>query len=112
MRSLPRLPTIDCCWKISGCASFTLALQREMSFRCTHTDGAESLISRVGATLFAVMSAAKYLFDSRQLKDAPKFPCAQWSEPLPPHTVENLGPLEISIVLIELKTIEPKTVEP
>jgi len=45
------------------------------------------------------------LFDSRQADTPPSFPCAQWSEPLPPHTVENLGPLEIRILLIELKTI-------
>lgn len=43
------------------------------------------------------------LFDSRHLKDTPKFPCAQWSEQLAPHTVKNLGPLEISILLIEIK---------
>ncbi|MGA2456021.1 MAG: hypothetical protein ABSF85_00400 [Terriglobales bacterium] len=43
------------------------------------------------------------LFDSRQAEDAPKIPCAQWMQPLPPHTVENLGPSEISILIIELK---------
>ncbi len=43
------------------------------------------------------------LFDSRQAGDAPRIPCAQWMQPLPPHTVENLGPLEISILIIELK---------
>ena len=43
------------------------------------------------------------LFDSRQVGDPPTIPCAQWMQPLPPHTVENLGPLEISIVIIELK---------
>jgi hypothetical protein len=43
------------------------------------------------------------LFDSRQAGSPPKVPCAQWMQPLPPHTVENLGPLEISILLIELK---------
>jgi len=43
------------------------------------------------------------LFDSRQAGDPPKIPCAQWMQPLPPHTVENLGPLEISILIIELK---------
>ncbi len=48
------------------------------------------------------------LFDSRLAGATPNFPCARWSEPLPPHTVENLGPLEISIVLIELKTSEPR----
>jgi len=45
------------------------------------------------------------LFDSRQAGDAPKIPCAQWMQPLPPHTVENLGPLEISILIIELKDL-------
>jgi hypothetical protein len=43
------------------------------------------------------------LFDSREAGDPPKIPCAQHTHPLPPHTVENLGPLEISIVMIELK---------
>lgn len=42
-------------------------------------------------------------FDSRQAGDPPKTPCAQSTQPLPPHTVENLGPSEISIILIELK---------
>jgi hypothetical protein len=38
------------------------------------------------------------LFDSRKTGDPPKFPSAQWMQPLPPHTVENLGPLEIRIL--------------
>ena len=84
--------------------SFTLALQREISFRCTRADGAESLISKVGAISFDD-ERGEIFFDSRQADTTPNFPCAQWSGPLPPYTVENLGPLEISIVLIELKTI-------
>ena len=43
------------------------------------------------------------LLDSRQVGDAPKIPCAQRVQPLPPHTVENLGPSDISIVMIEFK---------
>jgi hypothetical protein len=43
------------------------------------------------------------LFDSRQAGDPPKIPRAQWVQRLPPHTIENLGPLEISIVMIEFK---------
>jgi len=43
------------------------------------------------------------LFDSRQAGDPPKAPGAQWMQPLPPHTVENLGPSEISIIIIEIK---------
>jgi hypothetical protein len=45
------------------------------------------------------------LFDSRQAADTPKVPCAQWLQPQPPHTVENLGPLEISILIVELKNL-------
>jgi hypothetical protein len=45
------------------------------------------------------------LFDSRQAGDAPKVPCAQWMPPMPPHTVENLGPSEISILIMELKDL-------
>jgi hypothetical protein len=44
------------------------------------------------------------LFDSRSAGEPPAVPNAQWMPPLPPHTVENLGPLEISIVIVELKT--------
>lgn len=43
------------------------------------------------------------LFDSRQAGDSPKIPCAQWMQPLPPHTVENVGPTEISIIIVEVK---------
>ncbi len=43
------------------------------------------------------------LFDSRQASEPPAIPCVQRMQPLPPHTVENLGPLEISILIVELK---------
>jgi len=43
------------------------------------------------------------LFDSRQAGAPSTVPCAQRMQPLPPHTVENLGPLEISILIVELK---------
>ncbi|HEY4841408.1 MAG TPA: hypothetical protein VIH78_05550 [Terriglobales bacterium] len=43
------------------------------------------------------------VFDSRGAGAMPEVPCAQRMQPLPPHTVENLGPLEISILIIELK---------
>jgi hypothetical protein len=43
------------------------------------------------------------LFDSRRAGDPPAIPCAQRTQRLPPHTVENLGPLDISIVMIEFK---------
>ncbi len=43
------------------------------------------------------------VFDSRRAGEPPKIPCAQWMHPLPPHTVENLGPAEINIIIIEVK---------
>ena len=43
------------------------------------------------------------LFDSRLVADPPAAPCAQSTQPLPPHTVENVGAGEISIIMIELK---------
>ena len=43
------------------------------------------------------------LFDSRQAGEPPVIPFAQRMLPLPPHTVENLGPLEISILIVEMK---------
>jgi hypothetical protein len=47
--------------------------------------------------------AGEMLFDSRHAGDPPPTPCAQSTQPLPPHTVENVGQREISIVMIELK---------
>lgn len=43
------------------------------------------------------------LFDSRQAGGPPVTPCVQRMQPLPPHTVENLGPGEISILIVEFK---------
>lgn len=43
------------------------------------------------------------LFDSRQAGDLPPTPCVQRMPPLPPHTVENLGSTEISILIVEIK---------
>ncbi len=51
------------------------------------------------------------LFDSRQAAEPLSIPSAQRMEPLTPHTVENLGPLEISIVIVELKFTELKFIE-
>ena len=45
----------------------------------------------------------KVLLDSRQAGTPPQVPGAQWLEALPPHSVENVGQSEISILLVELK---------
>lgn len=43
------------------------------------------------------------LFDSRQFPPPASLPVTQWLDPLPPHSVENVGKSEISILIVELK---------
>jgi hypothetical protein len=45
------------------------------------------------------------LLDSRQAGAAPQIPVVQWLNPLPPHTVENVGQSEIIIFIVELKDV-------
>jgi hypothetical protein len=40
------------------------------------------------------------LLDSRRHGMPPKVPAVQWLDPLPPHTVENVGQSEISILIV------------
>jgi hypothetical protein len=44
-------------------------------------------------------------WDSRQAGSPPKVPGVQWLDPLPPHTVENVGQSEISLFIVELKGV-------
>jgi hypothetical protein len=43
------------------------------------------------------------LVDSRKAGGPPQVPSVQWLEPLPPHTVENVGDSEILLFIVELK---------
>jgi len=43
------------------------------------------------------------LFDSRTAGPPPIEPMAQWTPPLPPHSVENIGSTEILLITAELK---------
>jgi quercetin dioxygenase-like cupin family protein len=43
------------------------------------------------------------LFDSRTAGPPPEKPAAQWTPPLPPHSVENIGNSEILLISVELK---------
>ncbi len=45
----------------------------------------------------------KLLFDSRTVGPPPAAPAAQWTPPLPPHSVENIGNAEIFLITTELK---------
>ena len=44
------------------------------------------------------------LIDSRYVSAPQTLPCAQWTDPLPPHTVENVGGSQLSILIVELKS--------
>lgn len=43
------------------------------------------------------------LFDSRTAAPTPPGPLVQWTPPLPPHSVENIGDSEILLISVELK---------
>jgi hypothetical protein len=43
------------------------------------------------------------LLDTRQLPPSRKLPGVQWSEALPPHTVENVGAGELRVLNFEIK---------
>jgi len=45
----------------------------------------------------------RLLFDSRAAGPAPAMPMVQWTGPLPPHSVENIGTSEILLISAELK---------
>jgi hypothetical protein len=47
--------------------------------------------------------AGKVIFDSREAGSPPRIPSVVWCEPLPPHSVENLGDTELLVLSIELK---------
>lgn len=42
--------------------------------------------------------------DSRNLVKFPKQSSALWSEPLPPHTLKNVGENDLHIISVEIKT--------
>jgi hypothetical protein len=42
-------------------------------------------------------------FDTRKVAEAPKLNAPTWQEPLPPHSVENVGETEFHIMQVEIK---------
>ncbi|MFZ1139547.1 MAG: hypothetical protein WAN76_10235 [Candidatus Sulfotelmatobacter sp.] len=44
------------------------------------------------------------LLDTRQLADKPSLNTPLWQEPLPPHTVENVGDAEFNAIQVEIKS--------
>ncbi len=43
------------------------------------------------------------LLDTRNALEAPKLNTPSWQEPLPPHSVKNVGPGEINTIQVEIK---------
>jgi hypothetical protein len=48
-------------------------------------------------------ATGRVVFDSRNAEPHSDVPAAVWCEPLPPHSVENVGDAELLVVSIELK---------
>jgi len=46
------------------------------------------------------------LFDSRTVGPPPKEPVTQWTPPLPPHSIENIGSIEILLISTEVKPLK------
>jgi hypothetical protein len=43
------------------------------------------------------------LFDTRSADRGTDPPVTQWSEPLPPHSIENIGETDLHVIMVELK---------
>jgi len=48
-------------------------------------------------------ATGKLIFDSREAGSPPGTPSVVWCDPLPPHSVENIGEDELRVLSIELK---------
>lgn len=69
-----------------------------------HTHRWSSVYHVLGWSDFVRRDAeGKVLFDSRTGPAVPPVPFALWSEPLPPHTLENVGTTLIDILSVEIK---------
>ena len=43
------------------------------------------------------------LLDTRSASRPPQSPETLWSEPLPPHSIENVGETDLRVIMVELK---------
>jgi predicted metal-dependent enzyme (double-stranded beta helix superfamily) len=75
----------------------TVPVHTHKWFSVIHVKSAGDFIRRDGN--------GKLLFDSRKADSAEKQPAIVWIDPLPPHSVENVGDSEIHLVSVELKQV-------
>lgn len=47
--------------------------------------------------------AGAVLLDTRMTQGRPEPPVILWSEPLPPHSIENVGEADLHVIMVELK---------
>lgn len=75
----------------------TVPVHTHKWFSIIHVKSAGDFIRRDGN--------GKLLFDSRNAGSAENEPTIVWTDPLPPHSVENIGDSEIHLLSIELKHV-------
>jgi len=69
-----------------------------------HTHRYPGIVYVVSASAFIRRDDKGHLlFDSRKAPAPPRTMTVQWLDPLPPHSVENVGDEEISLIIVELK---------
>lgn len=70
----------------------------------THTHCWPSVLYILGVSHFVRYDAeGRPIFDSRSLESGPEPGTVQWSPPLQPHSVKNVGSAELRVISIELK---------
>ncbi|MGZ6563147.1 MAG: hypothetical protein ACXVH3_25860 [Solirubrobacteraceae bacterium] len=69
-----------------------------------HTHRWPSVEYIVSATNFVRRDAAgKVLFDTRAAHAEPRVSDVLWSDPFPPHSLENVGGAELRVIMVEIK---------
>jgi hypothetical protein len=69
-----------------------------------HTHRWPSVEYVLGATNFVRRNAdGKVLFDTRTAAAEPRVSDVLWSDPFPPHSLENVGDSDLRVIMVEVK---------
>lgn len=102
-----RLPsTIRCCSRTTESESSTPGCRVAKQFRFTRIAGPAAQYVVSFADFVRRNADGEVLVDSRAMELPRKGPLVLWSEPVPPHTLENVGDRTIHVIAIELKGTE------
>ena len=103
-RSQPHPSTIGCCSKTTACA-FSRHVIPAGESTAIHTHRWANVQHVVNATQFVRRDGeGTVLVDTRADRDPPRSGLTHWSEPLPPHLIENVGDAELRVIMVELKS--------